>query len=195
MPNRHLSPGRLRRADPLARVEAADVALALRLAAAKDHPAVRGIAALSEAGSQQALLALCGGILAYGLATGDPRARRAGLHALVAHGVASGIKTGIKRLVRRTRPNEFMDTGDYVFAPGGIRHGPLQSFPSGHAAVSVAVARSLGRTRPGLRPAADLAAAAVALAQLPRGAHYPADVVAGVAIGLVAEAAAARLLP
>ena len=67
--------------------------------------------------------------------------------------------------------------------------GPWHSFPSGHTAGSVAVARAVGRLYPEVRTAAYAGAAAVALVQIPRWAHYAADVVAGALVGVVAEAA------
>lgn len=173
--------------------EAADIALAVALSRGRDHPAMRLLARTSEAGSQQTLLALCGGLLAYGLLAGNRPALRAGGRALAAHLAASAVKTTLKRLLVRTRPNEMMETGRYAFRRGRPDRGPLQSFPSGHAAVSVAVARSLARSCPELRGPALAAAAAVTLIQVPRGAHYPADAAAGAAIGVAAEWLAARV--
>ncbi|WP_407522425.1 phosphatase PAP2 family protein [Methylobacterium oryzisoli] len=171
--------------------EAADIALAVALARGRNHPLMRGLAQVSEAGSQQALLALCGGLLAVGWLSGHRAAVRTGGRALAAHLAASAVKTTLKRLLLRTRPNEMLETGRYAFRRGRPDRGPLQSFPSGHAAVSVAVARSLARSCPELRGPALAAATAVTLIQVPRGAHYPADIVAGTAIGVVAERLAA----
>lgn len=168
-------------------VEEADIALAVRLARDKDAPLVRAFASLSEAGSQVPLLGLCIGMVAYGAVTGRGRVTRTGARMLGAHLVASGLKTGLKRLVSRPRPNVLMETGYYAMRWGGPNRGPFQSFPSGHTAVPVAVARALGRGYPETRRVAYAGAAVVALAQLPRGAHYPLDVAAGVVIGFAAE--------
>jgi hypothetical protein len=51
------------------------------------------------------------------------------------------------------------------------------------------VARALGRVYPEARVTAYVGAAAVALIQIPRGAHYPVDVAAGALLGISAEAA------
>jgi membrane-associated phospholipid phosphatase len=71
----------------------------------------------------------------------------------------------------------------------GPTRGEWHSFPSGHTAGSVAVARAVGRVYPEARAAAYGGAAAIALIQIPRGAHYPADVAAGTAVGIIAETA------
>jgi membrane-associated phospholipid phosphatase len=102
--------------------------------------------------------------------------------------LATWIKTGLKRLVARTRPNVLLDEGQYELEPFGPDEGSWHSFPSGHTAGSVAAARAVGRAYPQARTAAYAGAAAVALVQIPRGAHYPADVVVGAVVGIIAEA-------
>jgi membrane-associated phospholipid phosphatase len=106
--------------------------------------------------------------------------------------LATWIKTGLKHLVARTRPNVLLEEGRYEVEPFGPDEGPWHSFPSGHTAGSVAVARAVTRVFPQARTAAYGAAAAIALIQIPRGAHYPADVAAGTVVGVVAEAAVNR---
>lgn len=167
--------------------EEADIALAARLASRRNHPVVRGLGAMSELGDQSPLLALSGLVLAYGVLAGDRRAAGAGARMLGSLVLATGIKTGLKNLVARTRPNVLLDGGHYAVEPFGPDQGPWHSFPSGHTAGSVAVACALGGVYPEARFPAYLGAAAVALIQIPRGAHYPADVVAGTLVGLAAE--------
>ena len=169
--------------------EEADVALAAHLAGYRDHPVVRGLGTLSEIGDQPPLLALSGAVLAYGLLAGDRRAAGAGARMLGSFFLATWIKTGLKRLVARTRPNVLLDDGQYQLEAFGPDEGSWQSFPSGHTAGSVAVARALGRAYPQARTAAYAGAAAIALVQIPRGAHYPADVAGGLVVGVIAEAA------
>jgi membrane-associated phospholipid phosphatase len=103
--------------------------------------------------------------------------------------LATWIKTGLKHLVARTRPNVLLEEGRYEVEPFGPDEGEWHSFPSGHTAGSVAVARAVGRVYPQARAGAYGGAAAIALIQIPRGAHYPADIAAGAVVGLVAEAA------
>ena len=52
----------------------------------------------------------------------------------------------------------------------------------------------MGRGNPGAAPVAYPLAAAAALVQIPRKAHFASDVAVGVVIGLVAEAVSSRLL-
>jgi hypothetical protein len=168
--------------------EEADVAVGARLAHAKDNPVVRVIGALSELGDQPPLAALSAAMLTFGVLADNRRATQAGLRMLGALALSYGLKTGLKHLVARTRPNVLLDEGRYEVEPFGPDSGGWHSFPSGHTAGSVAVARALGRVYPGMRTTAYAGAAAVALAQIPRGAHYPADVAAGALVGVVAEA-------
>ncbi|MCJ2081496.1 phosphatase PAP2 family protein [Methylobacterium sp. J-090] len=174
--------------------ETADIGLAVGLGAARDHPAIRAVGALSEVGAWEVLFAGSAAIWAAGAVRGDSRMAAAGRHMLGAGLLASVVKTTLKRLVHRTRPNVLMETGLYARGWLGPNDGPWQSFPSGHAAVSVAVARAVARTRPRARHIAHAAAGGVVAAQVLRGAHYPADVIAGALIGLAAEAAVNRLV-
>lgn len=173
----------------VSRPEAADVAAGLALASAKDRPAVRVLGGLSDVGDQPPLLVLCGAVLAYGTLAGDRHAARAGARMLGALLAATAAKSVLKRLVTRPRPHLLVDERRPGGRSGNSRDGDWHSFPSGHTAGAVAVARALGRVYPDARPAAYAAAAAIGLVQVPRGGHYPADVAAGALVGLAAEAA------
>jgi undecaprenyl-diphosphatase len=59
------------------------------------------------------------------------------------------------------------------------------SFPSEHAAAAFAAARTLSGSSPHLRPVVVPAAVAVAASRVRVGVHYPTDVIAGAALGLV----------
>ncbi|SFH10510.1 phosphatase PAP2 family protein [Methylobacterium gossipiicola] len=173
--------------------EAADIALGIGLARHKDTPAVRVVGALSEVGAWEMLVAASAATLAVGAVRRDARTIALGRHMLGAGLLASLIKTTVKRFVHRSRPNVVMETGRYERGWFGPNDGPRQSFPSGHAAVSVAVARAVGRACPDYKVAAGVGAGLIVAAQVLRGAHYPSDVVAGTVIGLAAEAAVNRL--
>jgi membrane-associated phospholipid phosphatase len=58
-----------------------------------------------------------------------------------------------------------------------------RSFPSAHASTSFAATRLLTRALPS--PLVYLAAGAMALSRLYVGVHYPSDVIAGIALGIV----------
>ncbi|MDB5644815.1 phosphatase PAP2 family protein [Methylobacterium sp.] len=175
------------------RLEAGDVRLGVSLARAKDTRRVQALAAASEAGGWRWLLALSTGTLAYGLLRRNPRLAEAGRHMLASGVLAAATKTTVKRIVHRTRPNVLMDEGFYEKGWFGPNVGPWQSFPSGHSAMSVAVASAAGRAYPEIRGVATAAALGVVGAQVLRGAHFPSDVVAGALIGLTSEAVAHEL--
>jgi membrane-associated phospholipid phosphatase len=108
--------------------------------------------------------------------------------------LATWAKGALKKVVTRTRPNMLTGRGVHEAGLLGRDEGPWSSFPSGHTAGSLAVARACVRHYPAARAPAYALAAGVAAAQVPRCAHYPSDVLAGALLGLAAEAAAARLL-
>ena len=173
--------------------ESLDIALGVGLARCKDTRTVRTIGTLSEVGAWEMLFAASAVTLAVGVARRQPRTIAVGRHMLGAGILASLVKTTVKRLVHRSRPNVVMETGRYDRGWFGPNDGPRQSFPSGHAAVSVAVARAVGRACPEARGAAEVWAGLIVVAQVLRGAHYPSDVVVGSLIGLAAEAAVNHL--
>ncbi len=178
---------------PAKGVEAADIAAGLHLARAKDRPLVRALGTASEIGSWKSLLALSAGTYALGLLMRDRRLAGAGRHMLQAGILAGVVKTSLKRTVHRTRPNVLMDEGFYTRGWPGTNVGPWQSFPSGHSALSAAVACAAARAFPEIKAPAYAVATGVITAQVLRGAHFPADVLAGAAIGIAAEFAVDRL--
>ena len=171
----------------------ADAAVVRAAQPFKDH---RLLETLADLGDQPQLRILCGAIVALGLARGDRRLAATGLKMLAAHSVATWTKDFVKHRVDRTRPRSLDDPqspgGDHQPEAGRSEAKEDSSFPSGHAAGAAAVARALARNQPGLAPAAYLGGAVLASAQIPRCAHYPTDVGAGVLIGLAAEAAVDR---
>lgn len=178
-----------RKAAKVGPIEAADIVLGVGLAKAKDRPAMQAAGIASEIGAWQSLLAVSAGTLAFGLLVRDRRLAETGGRMLGAGILASLVKTTVKRVVHRTRPNVLMDTGIYARGRFGPNVGPWQSFPSGHSALSAAVARSVARSYPELRGPAYAMAAGVTIVQVLRGAHYPSDVIVGSVIGIAAEAA------
>ena len=109
---------------------------------------------------------------------------------LAAHTLATFAKDFVKRRIDRTRPRSKGGKGkDHQCRPGTAAHAKEEtSFPSGHSAGAAAVARAFARDYPEHAAPAYAAGGAIALAQIPRCAHYPSDVGAGLAIGVAAEA-------
>ena len=169
---------------------AADAAAAEAALPYQGSPAMKALGHFASLGDQPPLRTLCVATIAAGLAGGDRRLARAGLRMLAAHTLATFAKDFVKHRVDRTRPRSKSAKGkDHVPKPGRRTAKEETSFPSGHSAGAAAVARAFARDYPEYAAPAYVAAGALALAQIPRCAHYPTDVGAGLAIGVVAEAA------
>lgn len=181
---------------PLDALIALDGAVATALAPYGDHPAVRAIGFVGKQGDQPQMLALSGLVLVGGLLRGDRRVMNAGARMIAAHLLATGAKHLVKRRIDRHRPpRNGGEAPQPKPRPGRRSAKEWTSFPSGHTAGAVAVARAFARVFPEHAGRASAGAAAVSLAQVCKQAHYVSDVTAGAAIGLAAEAAVDRLWP
>jgi membrane-associated phospholipid phosphatase len=140
----------------------------------------------------------------------DPPNRRRLLDWLGAVGVAAVLAFGLKMLLGRPRP--VLDEPDLLLGPLGmhplptddgliVTHawafwqegaGKLWSMPSSHTVFAVVAAAMLAGWYPRLRWLMIVMAGLVALSRVAFGAHYPSDVAAGVAVGLMAVGFARR---
>lgn len=177
----------VKRRKPANGVEKADLAIAETFTPMRKHPAVQALGKASEVGDQPPLYVIAAAVLGTGLAMGDRRGTKAGLRMIVSHFIAIRIKNAAKHLVDRTRPNLIPEEGRYQMRKGERSDSDYSSFPSGHTASSVAVARALGREYPSQHGAALALAGAIAGAQVVRSKHYASDLAAGALIGLAAE--------
>ena len=115
--------------------------------------------------------------------------------ALSAATVTAGIATwwgakGVKRLVERGRPLEFMS--DLVVREGD---GSGLGYVSGHSAVAACTAIMAMVALPRRwRPAAVALAVVVGIARIIHGVHFPADVVGGWSFGVLIAIGALALL-
>lgn len=169
-------------------VERVDVAVAQAIAPIRQARSVRILGAISELADQPPLAAISSSVFFYGLFRGDRALAETGGRMLVAHLLSTAIKSAIKARVVRTRPHLIVEGREYDMHAGERDTHPLNSFPSGHTAGAVAVARAVVRGHPARRSSAYALAAGAALIQIPRCAHYPSDVAAGAAIGVATEA-------
>ena len=112
--------------------------------------------------------------------------RRPAIAAYVAAAVWSAdlIALGLKALADRPRPFEVAEEPEpLLLAVGG------QSFPSGHGATAAAGALALSRFLPHRWPVFALLALAIGYSRIYVGVHYPADVLAGAALGVLVATA------
>ena len=159
----------------------------------KDNPLLEKLADL---GDQPQLRVLCAATMAAGILARDARFVRAGARMLAAHTLATWAKDFVKRRVDRTRPRSTGDPRrDHRLAPGRSEAKEETSFPSGHAAGASAAARAFARELPEYAGPALAVGGVLSVAQIPRCAHYPTDVGAGITIGLLSEALIAALVP
>jgi membrane-associated phospholipid phosphatase len=152
-----------------------------------DTKPVRALDLLSKAGDQPELRVIAGSLLLVGTLVGNDRLVRAGSRMLIAHEAATVVKDMIKTNIDRTRPRSANNRDAKKPKKGDRTAKEKTSFPSGHSAGAIAAARAFSREFPEYGPAAIGGAALVAALQVPRCAHYPTDVAAGLLIGLVVE--------
>lgn len=169
-------------------LERKDVELGAKLAKHRDHPVAKAAGDASKIGDQGPLYAISTAVMLGGLVSRRPAIARSGIFMLAAVGLADVTKRIVKAEVRRTRPHVLLDEDRYAADGGGSPRKPEQSFPSGHTACSAAAARALSREYPKTGIAAGVAAVAIGIARIAKGAHWPLDVCGGAIIGLAAEA-------
>jgi membrane-associated phospholipid phosphatase len=172
----------------VAAVEKSDRAVVREAAVVRHAWPVRLLGKLGELGDQPPMVALCASTVALGLARRNGSMAATGLRMLAAHALATGIKHVVKSSVDRTRPRLLVEEGRYETGPGRSSDGDRSSFPSGHTAGALAVARAVVRDVPQSAWPAYGGAALIAGIQIPKCHHFPSDIGAGALIGLAAEA-------
>ena len=150
---------------------------------------VRVLDVVSKLVDQPELMLLATSFMIVGTFAGSDRLVRAGARMIIAHEAATAAKDLLKSEIDRTRPRSASDRQAKRPKKGSHTAKEKTSFPSGHSAGAIAAARAFSREFPEYGPAAIGAAGLVAALQVPRCAHYPTDVAAGIAVGLAAEAA------
>lgn len=174
-------------------VQEADALLTRAAVPYRHTPPIEALAWASEIGDQPQMRLVCAGVIGAGLLTDRPRVTRAGVRMLLAHTLATWAKNRIKLRIDRTRPRSAGKAKNFhaqKIKPGRDTAKEETSFPSGHSAGAIAVARAWSREMPEYAGPAYVGAALIAVAQVPRCAHYPTDVGGGLLVGLAAEAVA-----
>jgi MFS family permease len=96
--------------------------------------------------------------------------------------LAWGLLEAIYSVYDRARPEETVAAGEISLNGHSWAH--LNSFPSGHMAITAALAIATALAFPRLRMALWAYVAAVAFTRVLFGAHFPLDVLAGTALGV-----------
>lgn len=105
-----------------------------------------------------------------------PRTRYMGIPAVISFFVTAGINSVIlKNLIGRIRPFEYSS----LITPAVDKLPDSFSFPSGHAAISFAVALILLRADKRIGIPAVIFASLIAFSRIALGVHYPTDIIAG----------------
>ncbi|GAA0936689.1 hypothetical protein GCM10009559_29270 [Pseudonocardia zijingensis] len=114
----------------------------------------------------------------------DRRRRRDWVTATAAVAIAHGASIGVKRVVRRPRPQD-PRVQVHVGTPSRL------SFPSAHATSTTAAAVLFGALL--RKPLAAALVPTMALSRMVLGVHYPTDVLAGSALGAAVAFAARKV--
>lgn len=112
------------------------------------------------------------------------------LFAVVTAGIAAAL---LKFVIGRARPRLLDETGPYAFDLFGP-NASWASFPSGHTTTIMSCAMALALLLPRWRVPILLAGVFCSLSRVFVGAHYPSDVLGGVALGALASWLLARRL-
>jgi membrane-associated phospholipid phosphatase len=115
----------------------------------------------------------------------DRRRRREWIAATAAVALAHGASVGVKRVVRRPRPDD-PRVHVHVGTPSRL------SFPSAHATSTTAAAVLFGALL--RKPLAAALVPSMAVSRMVLGVHYPTDVLAGSALGAAVAVAARRAI-
>src|SRR3954465_1900472 len=130
------------------KAEKADIAVGDTVAPGRNNLIVRAAGQGSGLADQPPLITICAATFAIGLILGKGRMARAGGRMLAAELLATQMKSLIKHRIDRTRPPVRANGGRYKAAKGHDHDSAMNSFPSGHTAGAVAVARAYAREYP-----------------------------------------------
>jgi undecaprenyl-diphosphatase len=146
---------------------------------------------LEEPLRNYALLAVA--IFAAALVTRTPRLRRLFAVEVVSVGLALALLNALYAAYDRPRPSEVFERAEIALA-GGHNWAAIESFPSGHMAIVTALAASAWFAIPQLRGFLLAYIAVNAVTRIAFGAHFPVDVLAGIALGYGSALAARSLV-
>lgn len=114
------------------------------------------------------------------LAAGAPSPRRLAARLAMGVGGAALLAQAVKRLSRRRRPSEGLEGFSALVA-----NPDAYSFPSGHTAAAVGLAVAWAGEGAGMGSAGAAFASLMGFSRVYLGAHFPLDVAAGAALGVL----------
>jgi acid phosphatase family membrane protein YuiD len=121
-------------------------------------------------------------VIAALMAARPGNTRRAAADGVLAILLASSSAQTLNRVVARPRPS-----AGHLPAHQALVHQPTTaSFPSSHSAVAAAFTTAAGRRSPAIGLALAPLACTIAYARIRTRAHWPTDVLAGLALGAIA---------
>ncbi|MEW2293066.1 phosphatase PAP2 family protein [Streptomyces sp. NPDC006743] len=170
----------------LAAVREMDRRLTERMASWREPALHRTLSAVEEAAEGSKLW--CGAAVAMAW-VGGREGRKAAVAGVTALLLAQLVSNGVcKQVSGRPRPpKEWIPHDEVEDRPSS------SSFPSGHTAAAVAFTAAVTPSWPSAGTVCAVPAALVALERVQSGAHYPSDVVAGAALGLLSAWLVRRL--
>ncbi len=128
------------------------------------------------------LIAVSTVMLAIGYGLHHATLRQSGIDGLIAHGAAGLVAQILKHSIGRPRPR-FMR--DQEFFTGPSFQSGFDSFPSGHASASFAVATVLAKHFPRWGWCAYGIAGMIAVSRIVRGSHFVTDAMGGIVVGVL----------
>jgi len=143
-------------------------------------------------GSGASLVVISGLFVVVGYKRNNLAWRLTGLRGWAAHAVTAVLVQSLKHGIGRPRPR--LHREDEFFTGPGLESG-FDSFPSGHASASFAVAAVVARCHPALAWPVYALAGFVAVTRVFRGSHFVSDALAGAVLGLVVGTLAATPVP
>ncbi|MDG9715366.1 phosphatase PAP2 family protein [Streptomyces sp. DH24] len=163
-----------------------DRRLTKRMAARHEGSVRQTLSAVEEAAEGSKLWL---GAAAVMMGAGGWQRRTSAAAGLTALALAQVISNAVcKQMVDRLRPpKEWIPHDEVEDRPDS------SSFPSGHTAAAVAFTAAVFPSWPSAGAACAVPAALVAVERVQSGAHYPSDVAAGAAVGLVSAWLTRRL--
>ncbi|MGW2492110.1 phosphatase PAP2 family protein [Streptomyces sp. NPDC001606] len=170
----------------LAAVHERDRRLTKRMASWREPALHRTLSAVEETAESTKLWCGAAAVMVW---AGGWKGRKAAVAGLAALTLAELVSNGVcKQVSDRPRPpKEWIPHDEVEDRPDS------SSFPSGHTAAAVAFTAAIAPSWPLAATVCAVPAALVTVERVQSGAHYPSDVAAGAAIGLVSAWLVRRL--